>query len=251
MTNGKVYLVGAGPGDPSLITLKAAEILRKADVVVYDRLVNEALLNLAPENALKIYVGKEPGRHEISQEEITNRLIHSASQGKTVVRLKGGDPFLFGRGGEEAEALAASGVPFEVVPGVTSALAAPAYAGIPITHRQYASSVVIVTGHSGAENAKPVNWEKLARCADTIVILMGLEALAETVKKLLAGGLNPETPAAIIEWGTTSRQKVVTCTTEDLAKTAKEKNVMPPAVVVIGEVVKLGSKLAWFKPDIP
>jgi uroporphyrin-III C-methyltransferase len=247
MVHGKVYLVGAGPGDPKLLTLRAVELLRKADVVIYDRLVGESILKLAPKTARKIYVGKRSGKHEVAQDKINDLLVSTALEAKTVVRLKGGDPFLFGRGGEEAETLAERHIAFEVVPGVTSAIAAPTYAGIPLTHRDYASSVAIVTGHRAGDSGKPVNWGKLANAVDTIVILMGIESLEAIVSKLIEGGLSPNKPVAIIEQGTTRKQKTVMGTLSTITKEAEERNVKPPAVVVIGEVTQLERNLSWFK----
>jgi uroporphyrin-III C-methyltransferase len=248
MVRGKVYLVGAGPGDPKLLTIKAMELLSKADVVVYDRLVGEAILNFAPKTARKIYVGKRSGKHVVPQDKINELLVTTALEGKVVVRLKGGDPFLFGRGGEEAETLLEKNVPFEVVPGVTSAIAAPMYAGIPLTHRDYASSVAIVTGHRAGESGKPVNWSKLANAVDTIVILMGIESLEAIVAKLIKGGLDPNKPVAIIQQGTTKNQTSILGTLSNIVDEAEKNKVKPPAVVVIGGVAELGRKLAWFKP---
>jgi uroporphyrin-III C-methyltransferase len=250
MVRGKVYLVGAGPGDPKLLTLRAAELLSKADIVIYDRLVGKSILKLAPETARKIYVGKRSGKHEMPQDRINKLLIDAASKGKTIVRLKGGDPFLFGRGGEEAEVLAENNIKFEMVPGVTSAVAAPEYAGIPLTHRDYASAVAIVTGHRAGDAGKPVNWTKLASAVDTIVILMGMESLEPIVKKLLEGGLGPERHVAIIEQGTTKVQRSIVGKLGSIVDEAKKNNVKAPAVVVIGEVAKLGEKLAWFKKTV-
>jgi uroporphyrinogen III methyltransferase/synthase len=247
MVRGKVFLIGAGPGDPKLLTIKAAELLKTADVVVYDRLVNTAILKHAPDNAEKIYVGKRTGKHELTQEEITELLIEKALRGKRVVRLKGGDPFLFGRGGEEAEALAADGIEFEVVSGVTSAIAAPAYAGVPLTHRDFVASVTIVTGHRAGDGEKSVDWAKIAGTGGTIVILMGVESLETIAEKLVEGGLSPDTPVAVVEQGTLKQQKTVIGKIGTIAKDAKKKNVKPPAVVVVGEVAILGGKLAWFK----
>ena len=247
MGHGKVFLVGAGPGDAKLLTLRAVEVLREADVVVYDRLVSESILELAPKNAEKIYVGKSSVKHELSQEKINELLVNKALDGKKVVRLKGGDPFLFGRGGEEAEALADNQIIFEVVPGVTSAVAAPAYAGIPLTHRDYASSIAVVTGHQAADAKTPIDWQKLAGSVDTIVVLMGVGSLESTAKNLMEGGLNPNMPVAVIEWGTLEKQRSLIGKLDTIGKEAKEKNVKPPAVIVIGEVVNLGRKLSWFK----
>jgi len=247
MGRGKVFLVGAGPGDHRLLTMKAVELLKKADIVIYDRLVTKSILKLIPKRAKKVYVGKRSGRHELTQEKINELMINTALDGKRVVRLKGGDPFLFGRGGEEAEALADSDIDFEVVPGITSALATPAYAGIPLTHRDYSSSVAIVTGHQAERAERVVNWSKLANSVDTIVILMGVEQLESIVNNLIEGGLDSNTPVAIIEWGTIKRQRCLIGKLGTIAKEAKEKNVKPPAVIVVGEVVKLGEKLSWFK----
>ena len=251
MAHGNVFLVGAGPGDPKLLTIRAAELLKDADVVIYDRLVGESILDLAAERAEKIYVGKRTGIHEIPQEKITELIIEKAQEGGKVVRLKGGDPFVFGRGGEEAEALAEKGIAFEVIPGISSAVAAPMYAGIPLTHREYAASVAIVTGHRGIDNAEEIDWAKIASAVDTTVILMGVESLEEITQKLLAGGLDPQTPAAIIESGTLQQQKTIIGKIETLAKDAEKNQVKPPAVIVIGEVVNLGRKLAWFKKPLP
>jgi uroporphyrin-III C-methyltransferase len=239
--------VGAGPGDPKLLTIKAMELLSKADVVVYDRLVGESILKFAPKTSRKIYVGKRAGKHVVPQDKINELLVTTALEGKVVVRLKGGDPFLFGRGGEEAETLLEKNVPFEIVPGVTSAIAAPMYAGIPLTHRDYASSVAIVTGHRAGDSGKPVNWSKLANAVDTIVILMGIESLEAIVAKLIAGGLDPSKPVAIIQQGTTKNQKSIIGKLGNIVAEAEKNDVKPPAVVVIGGVVELGRKLAWFK----
>jgi uroporphyrin-III C-methyltransferase len=249
MVHGKVYLVGAGPGDPKLLTLRAAELLSKADIVIYDRLVGKSILRLAPKTARKIYVGKRSGKHEVPQDKINDLLIDAAGKGRTVVRLKGGDPFLFGRGGEEAEVLAENNISFELVPGVTSAVAAPEYAGIPLTHRDYASAVAIVTGHRAGDSGKPVNWAKLAKAVDTIVILMGMESLEAIVKKLIQAGLDLDKPVAIVEHGTTKTQRSFVGTLGTIVDEAKKNNVKPPSVVVIGEVAKLERKLAWFKKD--
>jgi uroporphyrin-III C-methyltransferase len=246
---GKVFLVGAGPGDPKLLTVKAAELLRSAKVVVYDRLVSQEILSLIPEDSEKTYVGKQSGNHVVPQDQITQLLVKLALEGKTVVRLKGGDPFVFGRGGEEAEALAENGVEFEVVPGVSSSVVVPMYAGIPVTHRDYASSVAIVTGHLGGEGEKTVDWPRIARAVDTIVVLMGVEALPNIVGKLLDGGLSPATPVAIIEQGSTPKQRTITGQADTIVKQAADQHVQAPAVIVIGEVVNLGRKLAWYKPN--
>ncbi len=242
---GKVFLVGAGPGDPGLMTVRGLELLRKADVVVYDRLVNRSLLEEAPVDAIRIFAGKSSGSHSLPQEEINDLLAQYARRGQQVVRLKGGDPFVFGRGGEEAEALARAGIMFEIVPGVSSALAAPAYAGIPVTDRRFSSSFAVVTGHEDpSKQRSPVHWERLATAVDTIVILMGLKALPQIVARLVAHGRSPETPVALIRWGTTNIQETVTGTLADI--TGKATSLEPPVVVVIGDVVMLRDQLRWF-----
>jgi uroporphyrinogen III methyltransferase/synthase len=240
---GKVYLVGAGPGDPGLLTLKGKRCLERAEVVIYDYLANERLLSHAPPDAERIYVGKRGGEHSLPQEEINRLVIERARLGQSVVRLKGGDPFIFGRGGEEAEALVEAQIPFEVVPGVTSAIAVPAYAGIPLTHRDLASTVAFVTGHSVKE-ISAVNWRALAGI-ETVVFLMGMSRLAEIVARLLEHGRPPETPVAIIRFGTRPVQETVTGTLGDIEDKAKEAR--PPAVIVVGEVVRLRAQLAWFE----
>lgn len=249
MAHGKIFLVGAGPGDPKLLTVKAAELLKTAEVVIYDRLISQEILKLIPETAEKIYVGKRTGKHIIPQEKITELLVEKALAGKKVVRLKGGDPFIFGRGGEEAEALADNNIVFEVVPGISSSVAAPMYAGIPLTHRNYASSVAIVTGHRAGEGERIVDWAKIAGAVDTIVVLMGVESLEAITAKLLEGGLNPATPVAVIEKGTSAQQRTVTGKIGTIAKEVEAAKVQPPAVIVIGEVVALGRKLSWFKTN--
>jgi uroporphyrin-III C-methyltransferase len=246
MAHGKVFLVGAGPGDPQLLTLKAVAVLRESEVVVYDRLVSESVLEFAPEDAEKIYVGKSSEKHELSQEKICQLLVNKALEGKTVVRLKGGDPFVFGRGGEEAEALVDKQITFEVVPGVTSAVAAPAYVGVPVTHRDYASSFAVVTGHQAEDAESPIDWGSLAGSVDTIVVLMGVGSLAGTAESLMGGGLSPDLPVAVIEWGTTERQSYLIGKLGTIAEEARAKGVKPPAVIVVGKVVELGSKLSWF-----
>jgi len=248
MREGRVYLVGAGPGDPELLTLKALRILRRADVVLYDRLVAKEILELIPEGAEKVYVGKRPGKHSVPQDRISEILADEAQKGRIVVRLKGGDPFLFGRGGEEAQELHRRGIPFEVVPGVSSALAVPLYAGIPLTHRRHSSSVAIVTGHE--DPGKPesrVKWERLATSVDTIVVLMGMERLRAILERLAEGGRSPDTEVAVIEWGTTRRQRTTVGTLRDIAEKADERGVRPPAIVVVGDVVGLQRELSWFQ----
>lgn len=248
MGEGKVYLVGAGPGDPGLITVRGLEILRAAEVVVYDRLVNPALLEAAPVSAVRIFAGKESGCHSLPQEEINNILIAHARAGRAVVRLKGGDPFVFGRGGEEAEAVAAAGVDFEIVPGVSSAIAVPAYAGIPLTHRRLSSSFVVLTGHEAYKEGATVDWGRLATSVDTLVILMGLKNLPRIVADLVAHGRAPQTPAALIRWGTTEKQEVTAGTLADIVE--KSKAMEPPVVIVIGSVVGLTHEIGWFIPRL-
>ncbi len=250
MVRGRIYLVGAGPGDPKLLTLRAAELLAKADIVIYDRLVGSAILKLAPKTAKRVYVGKRSGKHEVPQDKINELLVKAASEARTVVRLKGGDPFLFGRGGEEAEVLQENGIDFELVPGVTSAIATPEYAGIPLTHRDYASSVALVTGHRAGDSGIPVKWDKLASAVDTIVVLMGMESLEAIVQKLITGGLDPRLPVAVVEQGTTKRQRVFIAKLDAIVGETKKNDVKPPAVVVIGKVADLGRKLSWFKKPV-
>lgn len=244
MKKGKVYLVGAGPGDPGLMTVRGLELLRRAEVVVYDRLVNPVLLEEAPSAALRLFVGKGNGFHTLPQEQINGILIAQARRGSRVVRLKGGDPFVFGRGGEEAEALLAAGVSFEVVPGVSSAVAVPAYAGIPLTHRKLSSSFAVITGHEACKAEPSVDWERLSTAVDTLVVLMGLKNFPLIVGKLLAHGRAPETPVALIRWGTTEEQQTVVGTLADIID--KAAVLQPPVVVVIGEVVALRDRLHWF-----
>lgn len=244
---GKVYLVGAGPGDPGLITVKGMQALEKAQVVVYDRLVDPSLLQAVPSAAERVFVGKERGSQELSQEGINQLLVDRAVQGLTVVRLKGGDPFVFGRGGEEASELARRGVPFEVVPGVTSAIAGPAYAGIPLTHRGVATTFTVVSGSE--DPSKPessVPWEALAKTGGTLVVLMGWATLEEILKTLACEGLPKTTPVALVQWGTWSSQKTVTGDLSNVMERGKDAGLAPPVVAVIGNVVNLRSNLAWF-----
>ena len=245
---GRVFLVGAGPGDPELITVKGLHILRKADVVIYDRLICPDLLEEASPHARLVYAGKEPGRHSMKQEEINTILIEYARRGFQVVRLKGGDPFVFGRGGEEALALARAGIPFEIVPGISSAIAVPAYAGIPVTQRDVASSVTIVTGHEQRVDAYSApRWEAIAKVGGTLVILMGVETLSQIAASLLEGGLHASTPAAVIQQGTVPQQRVVTGTLTNIAERAVAAEISSPAVTVIGPVVALSDFLTWFE----
>ena len=244
---GFVHLVGAGPGDPGLITVKAVECLGRAEVVIYDYLANESLLDIAPPGAERIYVGKKAGAHAMSQEEI-NRLLVEKGRASVVVRLKGGDPFIFGRGGEEALALKAAGIPFEVVPGVTSAIAVPAYAGIPLTHRDLTSSVAFVTGHeTPGKDASAIHWDRLATGVGTLVFLMGVRNLDHIASQLMTCGRAPATPVAVIRWGTTSEQQTVTGTLATIGDIAATAGISPPAIIVVGEVAHLRQELNWFE----
>lgn len=247
MKKGKVYLVGAGPGDPGLLTLKGKKALEKAEVVIYDYLANKCFLNFAKEDAEKIYVGKKEGSHTLPQEEINKLLVKKAKEGKIVVRLKGGDPFLFGRGGEEAEALFKENIPFEVIPGVTSALAVPAYAGIPVTHRDYTSTLAIVTGHEAKDKEESkIDFSALSKIG-TLIFLMGVKNLPYIVEKLIKQGKDPETPVAVIQWGTLPIQKTVTGTLKNILERVKEEGITAPAIIVVGEVVKLREIFNWFE----
>ena len=247
MRVGSVALIGAGPGDPGLMTVRGLALLRRADVVVYDRLVDRRLLREAP-RARRIFAGKASGAHAMPQEQINALLVLHARRGRRVVRLKGGDPFVFGRGGEEALALVAAGVPFEIVPGVTSAVAAAAYAGIPLTHRGVASSFAVVTGHECDDDRARVDWARLATAVDTLVVLMGVAALPRIAAELIAHGRAPETPVALVRWGTTALQTVLSGPLSDIGARARAARLEPPVVIVIGEVVALGDHLAWFAP---
>ena len=245
---GKVYLVGAGPGDPGLITVKGLEALRSADVVVYDRLVNDALLSEPRPDADRVFAGASLRHNPSRQSEINAMLVRFAEEGKIVVRLKGGDPFVFGRGGEEAEALATGGVDYEVVPGITSAIAVPAYAGIPVTHRRVSSSFAVITGREDAGREwSRVAWAKLAGGAGTLVILMSVETLESALAQLREHGVSDTTPVAVIEWGTLPRQRTVDGTLRDIAVRVAEAGLGPPAVTVVGDVVKLRSRIDWFE----
>jgi uroporphyrinogen III methyltransferase/synthase len=245
---GRVYLVGAGPGDPGLLTLRGRDLLGLADVVVYDRLVHPALLDLCRPDCERVFAGKAPGEVALEQADIQATLIAAAARGRCVVRLKGGDPFVFGRGGEEAQALAAAGVPFEVVPGVTSAVAAPACAGIPVTHRGVASSFAVVTGHRRADAEEgPIDWSAYGRQPDTLVVLMGRAALGEIAAALCEAGRPRDTPCAVISSGTLPEQRTVTAPLEGIAAAADAAGLGSPALLVVGEVVRLRSELAWFE----
>jgi uroporphyrinogen III methyltransferase/synthase len=248
MEQGKVYLVGAGPGDPGLITVKGAERIEKADVILFDRLVNPALLQNRKKTCELVRAGKSPSREALGQEEINRLLIEKAREGKTVVRLKGGDPYLFGRGGEEALALAEAGIDFEVVPGVTAVIAAAAYAGIPVTHRELSSTLTIATGHEDpAKTEGMVDWSKIASVGGTAAVYMGVKRLAEITDGLTKGGMPPDTPAAVIQEGTSPSQKTVVGTVSTIAALAAKTGITPPALSIFGEVVNLREKLKWFE----
>src|SRR3569833_3416132 len=255
---GTVYLVGAGPGDPRLIAVGGAEALRRADIVVYDRLAHPSLLDYAPSNAEKVYVGKKADNHSMVQDDINDLLAKSALEGKTVVRLKGGAPFVFGRGGEEADFVRERGIPFVVIPGVTSAIAGAAYAGIPVTHRDASSSFAVITGHERDANGESGSreggaaeqrrrWDRIANAADTLVFLMGVENLAEIVEQLICHGRSPETPISLTRWATwAGRQKTLTGTLSTICEMVKSNGFKAPAITVVGDVVSLRDKLRWF-----
>jgi uroporphyrinogen III methyltransferase/synthase len=248
MKRAKVYLVGAGPGDPGLITVKGQACIEAADVIIYDYLAAPALLNHARDTAEIIYVGKQAGDHTLSQDEINALIVAKCKSGATVCRLKGGDPFIFGRGGEEAEVLVAKGIPYEVVPGVTSAVAAAAYAGIPLTHRKLAATLAFVTGHEDPHKEESnIDWEALGRGIGTLVFFMGVKNLPDITQKLIANGKRPETPVALIRWGTTPGQQTVTGTLDNIAERVKEAGLKAPAIIVVGDVVQLRDSLKWFE----
>lgn len=245
---GKVYLVGGGPGNPGLITVKGLGCIQKADVLINDYLAPPTLLKHAPEHAEIIYVGKKAGDHTLSQNEISALIVEKAQEGSTVVRLKGGDPFIFGRGGEEAEALIKAKIPFEIVPGVTSAIAAPGYAGIPLTHREHTSTLAFVTGHEDpTKKESKLDWAALAKGIGTLVFLMGVKNLARITDQLLLHGKPPDTPVALIHWGTTPRQMTVTGTLETIVERCAAAGIKAPAIIVVGDVVKLRDTLKWYE----
>jgi uroporphyrinogen III methyltransferase/synthase len=245
---GKVYLVGAGPGDPGLLTLKGCELIQKADVILYDALVSPRLLRFARPKTKCIFVGKRGGQPSVAQDEIEKTLIQKAREGKIVVRLKGGDPFIFGRGGEEALLLAQAGIDWEVVPGVTSAIAAPAYAGIPLTQREFTSTVAFITGHEDLERkASRVDWTKISTGAGTLVFLMGISNLTSIIEELMRHGRSADTPCAVVMWGTLPKQKTVTGRLSDIVQKVEDAKLSSPSVFVVGEVVRLREQLNWFE----
>ena len=248
MTPGKVYLIGAGPGDPGLITVKGLTCIQNADVVIYDYLAAPALLAHASPETEMIYVGKKGGDHTLPQGGINQLIIDKARQGLVVARLKGGDPYIFGRGGEEAEELVAAGIPFEVVPGVTSAIAGAAYAGIPLTHRDYTSTLAFVTGHEDpTKTSSSIDWKALATGIGTLVFFMGIKNLPLIAEQLQGNGMDPTTPVALVRWGTTTRQKTVTGTLATIVDTARQAGMKAPALIVVGKVVQLRDRLQWFE----
>lgn len=247
---GKVFIVGAGPGDKDLITVKGLRCIQEADVILYDRLINKELLSYAKSNAKLIYCGKLPNRHAMIQDHINYLLVKYASQGKTVTRLKGGDPFVFGRGAEEAEVLREHGIPYEIVPGITSGIAAAAYAGIPVTHRDYSSSFAIVTGHMREGKDEAIKWENLAKGVDTIAIYMGVGNLPYICQQLVKYGKKPETPVAVIYMGTYEVQKTVIGTLNTIVQIAKEEEIKNPSMIIVGEVVNVREKIKWYEETL-
>lgn len=244
---GKIYLVGAGPGDPELLTIKALRCIQKAEIILYDRLVNERILEEASPDATLVYCGKLPNFHTMKQETINHLLVKYGKQGKIVTRLKGGDPFVFGRGAEEAEALAKHGIPYEIVPGITAGIAAPAYAGIPVTHREFGNSFAIVTGHTSKGKNSDVDWESLAKGVQTLVVYMGIGNLSYIITELMRHGKQPDTPIALIQWGTIEEQKTVTGTLRTIVQLVRKEKMENPSMIVIGDVVKLREKISWFQ----
>ena len=245
---GKVYLVGAGPGDPKLITLRAVELIKNADVVLYDRLVSKKILAMIPKHAVSIYVGRAVGDDTTHQDSTNELMVKYAKLKKSIVRLKGGDPIIFGRGGEEAEFLKSFNVKYEIIPGITSGIGSATYAGIPLTHRQFASSVVFVTGHEDPEKqSEVVKWKKLAKSVDTFVIMMGLSRINVISKKLIDGGMDKNMPVAVIQNGTTSQQKMIKGTISNITNKIKRNKIKPPTNIIIGRVVDLSDIIGWKK----
>ena len=243
---GKVFIVGAGPGDPKLITLKAVESIKSADVVLYDRLVSKKIVAMIPKRAEKMYVGRDVGDDYKHQDTTNDMMVKFAKKNKNVVRLKGGDPFIFGRGGEEAEFLRKHKVKYEIIPGITSGIGSAEYSGIPLTHRKFASSVVFVTGHEDAKKSEGVvDWKRLAKAVDTIVIMMGLSRLDIISKKLISGGLSKNTPVAVIQNGTTDEHRMIKGTLSNISKKISEAKIKPPSIIVVGKVVNLSDKIGW------
>ena len=245
---GEVYLVGAGPGDPELLTLRALKLMQRAEVALYDNLISPEVLELLPPSVERIYVGKQRANHAMRQEEINTLLVKLARAGKRVLRLKGGDPFIFGRGGEEIATLSANAIPFEVVPGITAALGVAAYAGIPLTHRDCAQSCVFVTGHL-KDGTMDLDWPALARPRQTIVVYMGLVGLAELCQRLIEHGMKPTTPAAVVERGTSQSQRVITATLRGLPRRVAAAGLHGPTLAIVGSVVRLRTRLNWFAPE--
>jgi uroporphyrin-III C-methyltransferase len=247
---GKVFICGAGPGDPDLLTLKSMKLLKTCKVVLYDRLVGNNIVKLIPETSKKIYVGREEGDPSFHQDNTNKIMKKYAKKGEKVLRLKGGDPFIFGRGGEEAEFLRKHNIQYEIVPGVTSPIASAIYAGIPLTHRQFSSSIAIVTGHEATEKGQAsVHWEKLPDAVDTIIIMMGIGQLRRISTRLIRAGMSKDTDVAIIENGATSKQRVVTGTLENIIDLSRKAGIKPPAIIIIGKVVSLGEKISWFQDN--
>jgi uroporphyrin-III C-methyltransferase len=243
---GKVFIVGAGPGDPKLITLKAVESIKSADVVLYDRLVSKKIVAMIPKRAEKMYVGRDVGDDYKHQDTTNDMMVKFAKKNKNVVRLKGGDPFIFGRGGEEAEFLRKHKVKYEIIPGITSGIGSAEYSGIPLTHRKFASSVVFVTGHEDAKKSEGVvDWKRLAKAVDTIVIMMGLSRIEIISKKLISGGLSKNTPVAVIQNGTTDEHRMIKGTLSNITKKISEAKIKPPSIIVVGKVVNLSEKIGW------
>ena len=245
---GKVFLVGAGPGDPGLITLRAVELIKKADVVLYDRLVSKKIISMIPKKAKTVYVGRTVGDDYKHQDDTNELMVEYAKTKRHVVRLKGGDPIIFGRGGEEAEHLKKHKIKFEIIPGITSGIGSATYAGIPLTHRKFASSVVFVTGHEDfGKKKEDVRWKKLAKSTDTIVVMMGLGRISIICKHLSAGGMEKSMPAAVIQDGTTTKQKMVIGTISNIAQKVKQSKIKPPSIIIIGKVVSLSKTIGWRK----